>query len=647
MLQSIRDRSQGWLAGAIIGLVCLTFALFGIHSYVNQGSGTPDVAAKINGQAIEQNDLNSAYQRLRQQEQAQEGADFIIDQKMELQLKKQALNQIIMTRVLSQAALKEGYRVTPSEVGAALLSIPVFQVDGQFSRDRFNEVLSNILYTETGFLTDLQTTMLINQVRSGLVDSAFTLPSEINKAVNLVNQKRDIAYLIIPASRFANNINISNDQALGYYNQHQKEFSTPEQVSIDYIKLSLPELAAHMHFTDEQLTQFYQNNLDNFTKPQQWHVAHIFIKIPANATSEQVTQAQAKAENIAERARSGEDFATLARNDSDDTASAQNGGVLDWYSSGMIDPVFEKAVSSLTQPGDISTPVRTKYGFNVIKLLDVQKPQILPFAKVHDQVEKALAEQQAEQQFSDASDKLSNLTYTNPASLEAASKSLGLQVQTSDLFTREGGKDQITANPKVMTAAFMSDVLQGNNSDVIELSPDTLVVLRIKQHVPANIQSFADVKIQVTQELKAELVKQQTQAFGQKLLQELQQGKNADQVAKQATLYWSHDQNCGRFANHIPAIVLNAAFRMPRPESNIPSSDGFSLPNGDYALLQLNAVHDGSLDKNANVQQRIYREELGNTYGQLDYTLYVRGLINKAKINISQNSDNSNTAPAN
>lgn len=636
MLQSIRDRSQGWLAGVIVFLVIATFALWGIHSYLTSNGGQPDVVASVNGKKITQAMLNTAYERLRQQQQMQLGADFVIDQKAEMQLKKQALSQLIMAQVLVQAAIKEGYRITMGEVEGALLAIPAFQVNGRFSRERFNEVLNGTLYNERSFLDDLQTSMLINQVRGGFIASAFALPPEVETAIKLINQKRDIGYVVIPAARFSKSVAVNENDALAYYNQHHDLFTTPEQVSVDYIELSVSQLANNQHFTDDQLMQYYQNNLSNYTTPQRWRIAHILVQVLPNAGSQQESAAKAKAGDIEKQLKSGVSFAKLAKKYSDDKLTANKGGQLDWFSSGMIDPSIEKTVANLQQVGAISAPVRTKYGYDIIKIVDVEKPQVKPFAEVRAQVTKALAQQQAEQAFADESDKLSNLTYSNPGSLNVAAKTLNLQVKTSDLFDKTGGKDEVTANPKVIAAAFNSDVLQGNNSDVIELNPDTLVVLRVKQHVPANLKAFNDVHAQVMQILKDKAAQQKAQTVGQQLLQQLQQGKSGQQLAQQNGFKWQEIKDIGRYYTKAPAAVVSYAFGMPRPDGqHIISAAGFQLPNKDYALVKVNAIHDGELSNPNDPQKRIYQEELENTNGQLDYAIYVKEQLSKAKIVIN------------
>lgn len=633
MLQKIREHSQGWLTSVIVIILCIAFGLWGIESYLT-GNGQQDVTAKVNGQIIKQPEVNATYERLRQQQQFQLGADFIFDQKLEIQLKKQALDQLIMGKILSQAATQEGFRITVDEVDRALLTIPAFQMNGRFSRERFRETLSGILYTEQTFLNDLRATMLIDQVRLGFLTSAFALPAEIDAAVKLVNQKRDLGYLIIPTARFNNTIQISEKQAQVYYQQHQVEFTVSEKVSLDYIELSLPQLAAQMHFTDEQLQQFYRDNITRYTRPVRWHVAHILVKVPKDATPQQVATAKAAADKIEQRLRAGESFTKLAQTSSDDLVSAKKGGLLDWFSPGMVDPSLEKIVITLKQAGDISAPTQTKYGFSIIKLVDIQKAEALPFPKVRPQVEKALAQQKAEQMFAEANDKLANLTYSNPTSLNVASKTLNLPIKTTDLFDRQGGKSEITSNPKILAAAFSLDVLQGNNSNVIELNPETVIVLRVKQHKPATVQPFAEVQQQINKQLIEQMLSQKAQTFGEELLQKLRNGSTEAQVAAQAKLTWNIVKDVGRYGTQAPTAILNAAFHMARPKDQNASSAGLRLANGDYAVVSVTAVHDG---KNAaDTKQRVFGEEIESANGRLDYGLYVDALVKKAKVVVNQ-----------
>lgn len=266
MLQNIRDRSQGWFTTLIIGLVCLTFVLWGAHSFIGSGSSHHD-AVTINGAGIAQSQVNAAYERLRQQQQLQLGAAYTPSPELEKQLKQQALNQLISTEILSAAAREQGFGFSVAQAVALVESVPAFQVNGHFAPERFQQMLQNILYTEQSFFDHLRTAMLINQVRVGINNSAFALPTEINQAIQLVNQKRDINYLIIPSHQLLAQAKPTEAAITDYYQQHQAEFKVPEQVSIEYIELSLPELKKTVHLSDAELRQYYQENINNYQVP--------------------------------------------------------------------------------------------------------------------------------------------------------------------------------------------------------------------------------------------------------------------------------------------------------------------------------------------------------------------------------------------
>lgn len=637
MLQNIRDKSQGALAWIVVILIISTFALWGVHSYVT-GSRDSNTPAVVNHHPITEAQVLSSYERLRQQQQMQLGANFSMNPTVEEKLKQQALNQLVVSNVLIQAATKAGYRVTTDQVDEALLKIPAFQDNGQFSVNRFHEVLSSILYSQGAFLGDMRNSMLISQVQSGYVNSAFALPGEVDTAIRLVNQKRDISYVIIPAAHFTNNIHVDDTEVKNYYQTHQTEFQSPEQVSLQYLELSLPAIKADMHFDETKLQQYYENNIQNYTKPASWHVAYILIKVPKDASPADVEGAEKKIDDIQQQLKSGAHFSALAQKYSQDVASAKDGGVLDWFSAGTLDPAFEKAVANLQSVGDVSEPVRTSYGFSLVKLLGVKKPEVMPFSDVKSQVENTLAEQQAEQVFAQESDKLSNLTYSNPTSLDVAAKALNIPEQTTDLFSHDGAKTGIGSNAKVIATAFSHDVLQnGNNSDLIPLDPNTVVIIRVKNHQPQAILPFADVENTISEKLRNQKAQEQAQNLGESLLKKIEAKEStAAELSRSYSLPWQVDKDAGRYDSRVDGRILGEAFNMPYP-SDKPSVEGLTLPSGDYAIIEVDAIHQGELPKSdEGVSKNIFKEELERNYGQIDYQLYVRELMKNANIKVNQ-----------
>ncbi len=633
MLQNIRDHAQGWIAWTIIIMLCLAFGLWGIQSYLHGGVST--TVAKVNGKEISQNQLRSYYERLRRQEQVQLGADFTNKRTPDAQLKKIALEQLITNTVLTQSAHKHGYRVAPEQIDAILFSIPEFQVDGKFSRQRYQQVLSAMSFTPQQFMNIITSEFLIGQVRSGFVGTSIVLPDEVNETIRLINQKRDIAYTVVPASRFTKTIKISPPEIQAYYEQHKQMYKSPEQVSIQYVTLSTAELAKQIKVTDAQVNAYYDANKDMFTKAGRWHVAHILIKIPNNSDPQAAVKAKAKAQAIYEKAKAGANFTTLAKQDSQDALTAQKGGVLPWFNKGTFDPQFEKAAMSL-KPGQIAAPVRTKYGYEIIKLLAAKPPQVKPLAQVQQQIRTNVANQKAEERFADESDQLANLTYESPNSLEPAAKKLGLSIQSTNLFGREGAKTGIAANLKIIEAAFSSDVLTDkNNSSAIMLNPNTLVVLRVQRYKPAAILPLSQVKDKIVKHLTQQAAQQKTKATGQKILTAIGDGHRGAAAAQAYGLTWRSKKNQGRNAGDMDTAISQAAFSLPKPTQAQPISvKGVQLASGDYAVVMVSAVKEGKLNGKVNIKRSVFKQALNKALGQLAYELYVVGAREHAKVKV-------------
>lgn len=238
MLQELREKTQGWIAGTIIGLLILTMGLWGISSYMHGGDASTGIIVKFAGGDITQTELDTAFDRFRMQNgnRLPEGAGSI---KL---LKQQLLEQLLTQKLLAQAAKHNGLTVGQAQIDSVLTQIPAFQVAGQFSRGQFEGILSQMLFTIPGFLENLQQTMLINQLQSGTMGSALVLPDDTSNGLALINQQRDFSYVILSKSRVANDVHISNADVQNYYQEHQQDFMLPEKISLQYVTLSAKEI---------------------------------------------------------------------------------------------------------------------------------------------------------------------------------------------------------------------------------------------------------------------------------------------------------------------------------------------------------------------------------------------------------------------
>lgn len=634
MLQKIHERIQGWLAWAIVLIIAVTFSLWGVEFYFSRQGGSADTAVKVNGAKISADQVRSTYEQLWWQQQEQFGEDFFAIPDIEAQIRQQAIDQLVLMTLLRQDAHKNNFYIAKEQAEAALMQISEFHQDGQFSPQIFYQAITSMRSTPELFVQELQNGLLINQFRAGVIGSAFTLVQEIDQIISLLEQKRGFDYLIIPSEQFSQGIEPSEDAAKAYYQQHQGDYETPEEVSIAYIALSMSDMAAKQAITTDEIKAFYEANISHYQRPARWRVAHILVSLPADPNENELTQAREKLDEIEKELAQGRDFAELAAQYSDDILSAAQGGELPWFTEGTLEPEFEAGVVAMAQAGDISQPVQTGNGFEIIQLLAKEDMQQTPLTDVEQDIAQMLAQNQANTEFAELADELANITFVNADSLQPAADVLNLTIHESALFSRAGGQEGIIADPGVIQASFSDEVLgAGQNSDLIQVDPETVIVLRIKDHVPGEYMSFEMVADQIYQQLIKNEAQQRTQRLGAEILPQIQAGKPVDEVLKAHDLRWRKQVPITQQAQvAIDPTIVTLAFQLPRVNQGEISATGQALASGDYALVRLDKVSDGDLSRVSKEERRILREQMENTFGMVDYEYYVQGLMESAKI---------------
>lgn len=620
MLQNIRDNSQGWIAKTIIGVIVALMALTGFDAIFQATSHSKD-AAKVNGEEITQVELSQAVDMQRRQLMQQLGKDFdpaLLDEKM---LHDAALKGLIDRKLLLQGANQAKFSFSEAALDQVILQTPEFQDNGQFSPERFDQVIRQLGYGRLQFREMLGQEMLIGQLRAGLAGSGFVTDEEVNAFARLEKQTRDFATLNIKADPAA--VKVSDDEVKAYYDEHAKEFMTPDQVVIDYIELKKSAFFDQVAVKDDELQALYQKEIANLA--EQRRAAHILIEVNDKVSD---AQAKAKIEDIQQRLAKGESFEALAKEFSQDPGSAANGGDLGFAGPGVYDPTFETAVYALKKD-QVSEPVRTSFGYHLIKLLGVEAPEVPSFASLKDKLTRDLKTQQVERRFVDATKQLEDSAF-EASDLAQPAQELNLTVHTSAPFGREGGEG-IAANRAVVQAAFSTEVMdEGANSTALELDPETVVVLRVKEHLkPEQLPLEA-----VASSIHAHLVKEQAagaaKAKAEGIIKDLRDGKLAlnQPVAGQA---WKVDEAVTRGQDGIDPVVLQAVFRMPKPAAkDKPTFSTVSLADGTVVVLRLNGVnHDA---KPTDEEKASYRRFLASRSGQQDFAAYRKQLENEAKV---------------
>ncbi|WP_372821159.1 SurA N-terminal domain-containing protein [Pseudomonas parafulva] len=620
MLQNIRDNSQGWIAKTIIGLIVVLMALTGFEAIFQAASHSQD-AAKVNGQTISQNELSQAVDMQRRQLMQQLGKDFdpaMLDEKM---LRDAALKGLIDRKLLLQGAEDAKFSFSEAALDQLILQTPEFQVDGKFSAERFDAVIRQMGYGRMQFREMLAQEMLIGQLRTGLAGSSFVTDKQVDAFARLENQTRDFASLTFKANPAA--VKVSDEEIKAHYDQHAKEFMTPDQVVIDYIELKKAAFFDQVSVNEDELKALYEKEIANLA--EQRRAAHILVEVNDKTDD---AQAKARIEEIQQRLSKGEDFAKLAKEFSQDPGSAANGGDLGFAGPGVYDPAFEDALYKLNKD-QVSAPVRTEYGYHLIKLLGVEAPEVPTFASLKDKLTHELKTQQVEQKFVEVTKQLEDSAF-EASDLAQPAQELGLKVQTSAPFGREGGEG-ITANRSVIQAAFSEEVMdEGANSSALELDPETVVVLRVKEHRKPEQLALEAVSKNIREHLAKEKATAELKAKADKLIAGLRDGsiaKGADQEGQK----WTVQEAVTRNQEGIDPAELQAAFRMAKPESkDKPVYGSVVLGDGSLVVLQLKGVNEGAA---ASDEEKVQiRRYLASRAGQQDFAAFRKQLEASADI---------------
>ena len=619
MLQNIRDNSTGWISKSIIGLIVVLFAFTGFDAILGSTSNSNN-AAKVNGEEITLDALAEAKNLQRRQLLQQFGKDFdasLIDDAL---LSEAALKGLISRKLLVQAADQSGFAFSSALIDQFILLAPEFQVDGKFNADRFDQVIRQMGYTRLQFRQMIEQEMRTGQLRAGIAATAFVTEQEAQAFADLERQTRDFAMLTIKPE--LDKVAVTEDEVKAYYDENSSEFLTQEQVVVEYVELEKSAFFDQVAVDDAALQELYQAEIANLV--EQRHAAHILFEVTADVTDE---QAKAAAQSAIERINAGEEFAAVAKEVSDDIGSAEQGGDLGFAAQGVYDPAFEDALYAL-ENGQISAPVRTDYGWHVIKLLGVQAADVPSFASLKDKLSQDLKSQQVEQRFVEAVRELESAAYES-ADLQQPASELGLEIKVSEPFGREG-LDGLFANRQVLQAAFSTEVLEeGANSTAIELDPETTVVLRVKEHKRPEQIAFAEVSTQIREQLLVKRAIEQAQSQGQALLSSLQEGKISTAQAQQDA--WQVVEAATRDQESVDPEVLQALFKMPKPEANAAEFAGLNLSNGDYVIIRLTGVN-AAADSLTASELKQYREILASRAGQVDFSAFIQQLELDAKI---------------
>jgi peptidyl-prolyl cis-trans isomerase D len=638
MLQAMRDRVMGVLGWFIIGLIIITFALFGLGSYLQDHSRV--YAAKVNDVEITPRELQLAYQNQRARMEQMLGDAFNPALINEQRLKQQALENLIRQELIWQAARADGLAVSDQFLAARIHAISAFQQDGTFSQERYQSLLLQQGQTPTGFEQDTRRLLTVEQLINGVSDTAFVTDAEVNLAYSLQEQKRSFHYVIIPAEPFKAAIEPSDAEIKAYYEQHSDRFVTPQRVRLSYVRLNADVLGKDIEVSDDAVKEQYEQKKASLQTQEQRRASHILFQLAADADEDTVNKTRAEAEKVLQQVRDGADFGKLAKQYSADPGSADKGGDLGYFPGGTMVPEFDKAVFAM-KVGDVSDLVRTQFGFHIIKLTDIKASKIPPLDDVRAELIKEIKQHKIDDLYYEQLDQLTDVAYEHPDNLQAAADALGLDIKTTDWIS-EGSTDgaDIGQYPQVRAAAFSDEVLEsGNNSEPLEVGQDDAIVLRVKDREAAHPTPIDEVKDKIVAVLKQEKAASAARDKGEQLLQKLGEGTAMKELADAGGLSYQDADAVGRDApGHNPELVSDV-FKLPRPDADKPVDKGFVLASGDYAVVQLASVSDADPATMTEAQRKQLKQGFENMRRNLVVATMVADLRRQAKVEIPKESE--------
>jgi len=628
MLQKIRERVTGWFAGVILALLAFVFAVWGIDI----GFGNRSTAAVVNGDEIPIAPVRQAIQNQVARFAEQLGAD--VPEVLETQIRNDVIESFVQQRLLLQRARDEGYRISDTELTQEIRQMPIFQVGGSFSMDSYRARLANFGLTPSGFEAEQRQILEIGQLQEGILRSAFATVDELERRVRIDGEQREIAWLRLPVSIYAEGVEVTEEDVLALYEASPDRYSSNETVDVEYLELSLADIAADIEVSEDEVRLFYDEQVarepDLYATPEQRRARHILVAIDDDTDE---AAAEARAQALLDRVNSGESFAEVAREASDDTGSATLGGDLDWVEPGMMVGPFDEALFSMTD-GEVRGPVRTPFGFHVILLEETREGDTRDFEEARAQLEQDLRNARAEDLYYERAEAMERFSFENPDSLVPAAEALGMEIKTLTGVGRTGNSG-LAANPDFTTLAFSLEVLEdGENSAAIEPEEGKAVVLRVAEHYPAEVLPLDEVRAGIVSDLEREAASARVQEAALAARVRLAAGEAADEVAAEIDADYQGPRLVGRDDSGVPRSLRDAAFAQNVTDGAL-SVENVALADGSQAVILVSDVLPGDVDTMPVPQRRELRTQMIQAGGGEELGAYLAQIRSEASVVVS------------
>ncbi len=613
MLLDIREKSQSWIAWLIVILITIPFALWGISSYFEGASEI--VVAKVNDTKISFQQYQRAMNDHRLRLRDALGSNFKSEMTENPQIRLAVLDRMIETDLINQYMSQAGFAISNEKISSQIKQIPQFQKDGKFDNNLYRQAVSSRGMTRSQFESSVGRDLTLNQFRTGFEGAAFALPYEVDEYAKLILQTREAKTLVINESMIEIDKKASDEQIAAEFKKNQANYFVPEAVKISYVELSVDEIAKDIKVDEKTLESLFEQTKETFKTKEQRRLSHIMLVGGSDAEHKKnlprINEIKTKIDN-------GESFAKVATDFSEDLGSATKGGDLGYYSHSGLDPQIEEALFKL-KLNEVSQPIKSKFGYHIIKLTDIKQQKVDSFEDAKPQMLIEEKKRQAQNIYFEKAELMANLAYEQPDSLDAIIEQLDLKPKQSDWISADYAKNDVLSNPKVKTAMFSDMVLKdGQNSDVLEISDEHMLVLNLNEHREKQFKKLDEV----TDEIKQSIIQQRLDTAlatkAQDTIKALSDGGDADKIAKGLKASWSFVEEFSRSNAELNTKI----FSMPIPKNESVIYDSVKL-DGKQTIIGLLKVSSEVDDKKKQELAKNFKQQIQN-YSYSDFLAQLR-----------------------
>lgn len=625
MLQRIHDSVGKWMAGIVLGLISVGFIFWGVDFGMN---GASTFAAKVNGENIPLMQFERELQI--RQSQYQQQFQVELTEEMRRQLRRSVLETMINDAVLKQRVTEQRYRASDERLAEHIRSIPQFQVNGEYNDQVAMGLLRNQGIDPVAFMESQRETLEVLDLQMGIADSTFLTPAEFRRYIELYNERRDVGFAEFPLTAFTDGITIDDAAITAHYESNQAAYQTTETVDIEYVELQLADIANTIEVTDDALREMYEQERERFQTAEERRARHILF----NVTDGNEDAAREKAEAALARINNGDDFAAVANDVSEDAGTKAQGGDLGWIARGMLPGAFEDALFGM-QSGDVRGPVRSDFGYHVIRMDELRAGHEQSFEEVRDELAQEYRTREAEREFYDRANGLGDRAFDAYDELANVASELQLPLKTLSGLSRAGDPVAFPNSAPIVQAAFSEEIVDsGRNSQLIELGDDHVVVLRVTTHNVPTTQPLDMVREQIRQELVDARAQELAEAAAAAFLSEVEQGADPATAAASHNGVWHDVQTVQRTDIELPSEVLAAAFAMPKLGADMVQREQVALATGGYAVLAVSNVQPGDAATVAQAERDQRQQQLADQAALAEITSYAGTLRERATVRI-------------